>query len=205
MASRATSVVVKAQLLADMRRAESAQRFLSEASKQFAQSLDYEATLKNITHLAVPAIADWCVVDLLQDGKLRRVSVAHTDPDKAKVARELERRYPPDLTTRAGVPNVIRTGTPEFHPEVSDDELAAAARDPEHLRLLRELGIRAYIIVPILFARPCAGHHWTRHGRIEPTLFRGRFGACSGPGPPSGDRNQNARLYAEAEKSRGIA
>src|SRR5206468_6360390 len=94
MASRATSVVVKAQLLADLTRTESAQRFLSEASRQFSQSLDYEGTLKKVARRAVPAIADWCVVDLVQDGQVRRVSMAHADPGKEKLVRELDERYP---------------------------------------------------------------------------------------------------------------
>lgn len=150
MASRATSVVVKAQLLADLRRTESAQRFLAEASKQFAQSLDYEATLKNIARLAVPTIADWCVVDLVENGTVRRVSVAHVDPEKEQLAAELQKRYPPEPTAANGIVNVLRTGRSELHSEIGETELIAASRDSEHLRLLRALGFRAYIIVPIV-------------------------------------------------------
>lgn len=76
MVSRATSVVVQAQLVDDLRRTETAQRFLSDASKRLAESLDYHTTLGRIARLAVPAIADWCVVDLVEHGTIRRVSVA---------------------------------------------------------------------------------------------------------------------------------
>src|SRR5207302_9527708 len=109
----------KAQLLADLRRTESAQRFLAEASKQFAQSLDYEATLKRIARLAVPTIADWCVVDLVQNGTLQRVSVSHADPDKEQLAFELEERYPHDPRASTGIPHVLRTGRPDLIPQIT--------------------------------------------------------------------------------------
>lgn len=100
MASRATSVVIKAQLLADLTRAEIAQRFLSEASKQLARSLDYEAALGKTVRLAVPAIADWCAVDLMQDGTLRRVAAAGDPADEP-------------LVSQSGA--VLRTARPELH------------------------------------------------------------------------------------------
>jgi signal transduction histidine kinase len=201
MASRATSVVVKAQLLADLRRAEGAQRFLSEASKQFAQSLDYEATLKKIARLAVPTIADWCVVDLVQDGTLRRVSVAHADPDKEKLAHELETRYPTEPDGASGIANVLRTGRAEFHAEVTDAELSAAARDPEHLRILRELGLKAYIIVPILSRDQVLGtislvtaESNRRYSEDDLMLARDLAGRTA-------NAIENARLYAEAQNA----
>jgi len=148
--SRATSVVIKAQLVDDLRRAETAHRFLSDASKQLAESLDYRITLQRIARLAVPAIADWCVVHLVENGTSRRVSVAHTDPAKERLAEELEARYPTDPHAATGIPNVARTGRPEWQPEITDAALAATAHDAEHLRILRELGIKSYIIVPIV-------------------------------------------------------
>jgi signal transduction histidine kinase/putative methionine-R-sulfoxide reductase with GAF domain len=149
MVSRATSGVVKAQILADLRRAEAAQRFLSDASRQFAESLNYEATLKKIAHLAVPTIADWCVVDLVEDGRIRRVSVAHSDPSREQLARDLEEQYPVDAEAPSGVPNVIRTGLSEWRDEITDGELAGLALGPQHLTILRRLGITSYIVAPM--------------------------------------------------------
>jgi len=201
MASRATSVVIKAQLLADLRRAESAQRFLSEASKQFAQSLDYEATLKKIAHLAVPTIADWCVVDVVENGRIRRVSVAHTDPGKEKLAYELEERYPVDPDAPSGIPSVLRTGRPEFVPEITDAQITAVARDPSHLEILRGLGLKAHIIVPILSRERVLGtialvtaesnrRYSERDLRIAEDLASRAAAAI-----------ENARLYAEAQNA----
>ena len=157
MVSRATSGIVKAQILADLQRAETAQRFLAEASRALAESLDYQATLDKIARLAVPAIADWCVVDLREDGSLRRVSVAHADPAKETLAWEIEERYPTNPEATVGVPQVIRSGVTEWSPELSDDELRAVAVDDAHLTALRELGLKAYIIAPIQTRRGAIG------------------------------------------------
>lgn len=149
MASRATSGIVKAQILADLRRAETAQRFLAGASRELAKSLDYQATLDTIARLAVPAIADWCVVDLLEDTRLRRVSVAHADPAKEHLARELEQRFPTDPQAAVGVAQVIRSGRTEWSSDLSESGLRAVARDEVHLAALLDLGLKAYIIAPI--------------------------------------------------------
>lgn len=126
-------------------------KFINEASRQLAVSLDYEATLKHVARLAVPDIADWCVVDLVdEDGRLRRLSVAHVDPAKVAMAAELEKRYPTDPTAPQGAMQVIRTGKSDLYPEITDEMLVRAARDPEHLRVLREVGLRSVMVVPLV-------------------------------------------------------
>jgi len=201
MASRATSIVIKAQLLADLRRAESAQRFLSEASRQFAQSLDYEATLKKIAHLAVPTIADWCVVDVVENGGVQRVSVAHTDPDKEKLAYELEERYPPDPNASSGIPSVLRTGRPELVPEITDAEMAAAARDSEHLAILRGLGLKAYIIVPILSRKRVVGTIGLVTAESNRRYSERDLRIAEDLASRAATAIENARLYAEAQNA----
>lgn len=127
------------------------QRFLAEAGKRLAASLDYETTLASIARLAVPALADWCAIDILgADGQVQRLEVAHTDPAKRALAFELEKRYPPDPNAPIGVPQVLRTGEPELVPEIPEALLAQAARDEEHGRIIRELGLRSYMVVPLI-------------------------------------------------------
>ena len=135
----------------DRRRAEEASRFLAEASNALASSLDFQTTLSAMARLAVPQIADWCVVDMLgPEGTLQRLAVVHADPNKAELARALERRYSVDMAADSGVPNVLRTAFPELVSEITDELLAEAAGDPEHHRLLRGLGLKSYIIVPLI-------------------------------------------------------
>ena len=123
---------------------------MAEASRVLSSSLDYETTLLHVAQLAVPEMADWCAVDLLQDGKLRRVAVEHTDPAKVAAVRSIEERYPANLDAKIGAAQVIRTGTPELGETIPDGVLEQVARDAEHLRLLRELGLRSYVIAPLI-------------------------------------------------------
>ncbi|GAB4207966.1 MAG: hypothetical protein OHK0022_36900 [Roseiflexaceae bacterium] len=132
------------------RRAE-VQGFLAEASKLLADTLDYEATLAQIAKLAVPQIADWCAIDIIgEDGEVRRLETAHIDPSKVRLAYELNERYPYDPDAPTGVPQVLRTGQPEFIPEISDELLVQAIPDPELLRIMRDLGLRSSMVVPLV-------------------------------------------------------
>jgi two-component system, cell cycle sensor histidine kinase and response regulator CckA len=133
-----------------LRESEKRAAFRAEASRILGSSLDYEKTLRNVAELAVPEVADWCAVDLLQDGELHRVAVAHPDPRKVDMVEELERRYPAEPNASGGAYQVIRTGRSEFIPDIPDELIASAARDDEHLRLIRELELHSYIVAPLV-------------------------------------------------------
>ncbi|HEY2945470.1 MAG TPA: ATP-binding protein [Vicinamibacteria bacterium] len=133
----------------DRRRAEEASRFLAEASDALASSLDYQTTLSAVARLAVPQVADWCAVDMVgPDGTLERLAMVHADPSKAELVQQLE-RYPMRMDADRGLANVMRTGFPELVSEITDDLLAETAEDPEHHRMLKDLGLKSYIIVPL--------------------------------------------------------
>lgn len=136
--------------ITERRRAEEALRFLAEASTILSGTLDMEATLERLAYLAVPQLADWCVIDVMDDeGAIRRVATAHKDPLKAEWARELQRRYPPDQNAGRGPPHVIRSGEPELLSELPPDLVEGVAQDPDHLRILREVGMESYMCVPL--------------------------------------------------------
>lgn len=135
----------------DQKRRSEVQGFLAEASKLLADTLDYEATLTQIAKLAVPQIADWCAVDIIgEDGTLCRLATAHVDQAKVQLAHELAQRYPYDPNATSGVAQVLRTGEPEFIPAISDDLLKALIDDPELLRIMRALGLRSSMMVPLI-------------------------------------------------------
>jgi signal transduction histidine kinase len=132
-------------------RGQSRARFLADVGETLASSLDYETTLKTVATLAVPDIADWCTVYVVDEqGVLQRLAVAHVDPAKVHLADTLEERYPEPRDALGGVWQVIRTGQPTMMAEVPDALIVAAAQDEEHLRLLREIGVTSYICVPLL-------------------------------------------------------
>ena len=125
-------------------------RLLADAGAVIGRSVEYPAALQDLAELLVGAICDWCVVDVLEPNQpATRVAVAHADPAKRGLAEEIQRRYPTDPDAPGGVHDVIRTGIPTVVTEVSDDALRAAARDDEHLRLLREVEIGSVITVPL--------------------------------------------------------
>ena len=123
--------------------------FLAEASAELASTLDYRQTLANVARLLVPRLADWCAIQVVTDGALDTVAVAHVDPAKIAFAEEMQRRYPTDLAAETGVAKVIRTGRAELYPTIDDGMLVAGAVDEEHLRISRELGLSSAIVAPL--------------------------------------------------------
>ncbi|HSK05228.1 MAG TPA: GAF domain-containing protein, partial [Kofleriaceae bacterium] len=177
-------------------------RFLAEATAALASSLDYDETLERVAQLAVPVLADWCVVDLVDDGgALRRVSVAHRDPGKLELVREWARRFPSDWVATRGVSEVIRTGEPELVAEIADELLVGASRDPADLGALRALGLASYLIVPLVARDRRLGaitlvsaESGRRYGAADVELARelARRAALA---------VDNARVYAEAQRA----
>ena len=132
------------------RRAEQATRFLADASAALAELTDYRSTLQKVADLAVPLFADWCAVDVQEaDGSSRRLALTHGDAAKRRLAHELRTRYPPQPADSDIAMRVLRTGESEWRPAISDSVLAEAARDEDHLALLRQLGLRSYLSVPL--------------------------------------------------------
>jgi GAF domain-containing protein len=134
----------------ELKRSEQGQRFLAEAGRVLAGSLDYEETLAAVARLAVPDIADWCAVDVLAGGEIKRVATAHSDPRKVAEVLEIAERYPPDPSSTTGIHAVMRSGRSELWSEIPDEMLASAATDAEHLALLRSIGMTSAMVVPML-------------------------------------------------------
>lgn len=125
------------------------QQFLNQATKILSASLDYRETLNKIAMLAVPRLADWCSIDLLEDDGPHQVAVAHADPEMLKFAEELHQKYPPDWNAPTGSPNVIRTGVAEFYSHIPDELLETAAQSPEHYEIIKKLGLKSAMVVPL--------------------------------------------------------
>jgi PAS domain S-box-containing protein len=145
------AVMVFSRDVTRRKREQQGAQLLGDASRVLASTLDYEKTLEAVARLAVGGLADWCAVDLADpDGKVRQVVVSHRDEAKIKWAKELNKRYPPDHSGPTGVGHVIRTGHAELYADISDTMLVAAARDSDHLAIMRELQIKSALIVPMI-------------------------------------------------------
>ena len=124
-------------------------KFLAEAGRMLAASLDTEDTLRMIMHLAVPRLAEWADVSLVMpDGVLQRLETAHADPAKLRWALELDQRFPRDPAIDSGY-RVARTGVSEIYPEIPDELLRAGAQSEEHYQIIKALDLRSAMVVPM--------------------------------------------------------
>jgi len=140
----------------DHKRSEETHRFLAEAGALLTSSLDYRQTLPALARLAVPHMADWCSLQLTNsNGDLERIAVAHADPHLLDLIREIEDQYPADENDAAR--RIVRNGASEYVHEIGDDMLAGSARDAHHLDLVRLLGLRSWMAVPIMVDRRTIG------------------------------------------------
>lgn len=153
-----TAAVTVIEDVTAVKTAELYTRVLAESGRILASSLDYQQTLQNVAQVAVPALADWCAVDLVfEDFTREHVVVAHRNEEKLQLAYRLRSFEPPTVNPEIGVGRVFRTGTAELFPEVTDEQLVAGARSEEHLRLLREIQMRSAVIVPMRVAARTIG------------------------------------------------
>lgn len=126
-------------------------QFLAELSKLLALSLDFETTLKSLSQLLVPRLADWCLIDMLEpDGNFYRLAAIHADPSKAALIRELQEQYGVlPAHAKHTILKVFRANQSWLDPDVSPERFVAEARDAEHLRILRGLGFKSEIVVAL--------------------------------------------------------
>lgn len=135
----------------DHKRSEDKIKYLDEASRVLGSSLDYEQTFRRIAELAVPHIADWCAIDIVSPGQEepRSIAIQHVDPEKIKLVDALREKYPTDWNSEHGAPQVLRTGRSLLYSTIPEALIRARCRDDEHYRLIRSLGLRSAMIVPL--------------------------------------------------------
>ena len=191
--------------LTERRRLESAHELLLHASGVLLASLDYEQTLKNLSEVVVPAFADWYSVDIVDaDQTIRRLETSHREPAKRRLAEELARRFADRPETAYGARAAIRSGGSQLVSDVTDDVLALTAQNGDHLELLRTLGLRSFMVVPlrahdevlgaITFVTAESGRRYDERDLsvAEELALR------------AGQAIENARLFADVAESREL-
>jgi len=186
--------------------------FLAEASRLLSASLDVEPTLAAIARAAVPGLGDWCAVDVAVDPgagewppAVRRVVTAHQDPARVEWARRVSEMMPTDWSARTGLAKVFRTGEPEFYPVVTDQMVAAGARDAGHLALLREIGLSSVLIVPMTASGRTVGALTLIHTESGRHFDEGDLAMALSLARRAGVAVENARLYAAERAARAAA
>lgn len=190
----------------DRKRMEVAQKYLADASNILASSLDYETTLSTVAQLTVPHLADWCTVHVVaEDGTVQGVATAHTNPEKVAWAKEINKKYPFDPNAPRGAAHTIRTGESELYSYIPDHLLVEAARDEEHLQLLREVGFSSVIIVPMRARGRILGVISFVAAESGRRYDRTDLGIAEELGRHAGLAIDNSRLYYQAQQARDAA
>jgi serine phosphatase RsbU (regulator of sigma subunit) len=124
--------------------------FLAQSARLMEAPLSVERRLQRLADLVVPEVADWCAVHLVRDGRVDQIAVAHTDAEKVAFVARLEQRYPPDPNAAGGAIQVARSGVTAYVPEITEEMLVEAAVDDDHLELIKAIGLRSYLVLPLL-------------------------------------------------------
>jgi PAS domain S-box-containing protein len=182
------------------KQAEEQLRFVAEVSRVLSSSLDYEATLEGLTRLAVTTLADLCLIDLIEeDETIRRVAASHADPSRLAIVERL-RSYPPDPAGARGVSKVVRTGVPEVVSENVETMLASFARNEEHLSVMREIGVKSFMIVPLVARTRIVGALTLAATEAQRDYTADDVAYARQIGSRAALAIENARLYSRAQE-----
>ena len=207
LASQAAISMENALLLARERAARTAAEqaehrasFLAEAGALLSESLDYEDTLNRLGHLCVRSLADTYVLDLVEGREIRRVAHASADPAREPLLERLSRRHPARWDSPHPAARCLRTGEAILVPEITDEFLRGHCEDEEHLELVRAIGTRSAVVVPLVARGQTIGVFTLgsstpgRYGRADLELAQevARRAASA---------IDNARLYREIQRA----
>jgi PAS domain S-box-containing protein len=207
LARQAAQALARSRLLEAEQALRKRMTFVAEASDLLASSLDYNRTLRQLARLSVPGLADWCAIDILgPNGEIERLAVAHQDPEKVRWAHELQERYPPDPEAPHGVAQVLRSGEPEFFPQIPPEVLNESIGDDEELRrIVDELGLRASICVPLKARGRILGALTLIAAETHALYTQADFELATELAHRAAVAVDNARLFREAERGANAA
>lgn len=193
-ASRASSAATQ------LSKSEGRQRVLAQVGQLLNASLDVERTLGAVAEIVVPSFADWCSIDLVEGAGVRRFAVVHRDPQKVAWANQIAEQFEYDPDGPQGVPAVIRTGKAEYYPQIPDEMLVAAARTPEELEVLRQVGFSSVIVAPVIFAGEVAGAITLVYAESNRRYEAADVDIAKEIGRRAGAALENARHYAQVRE-----
>lgn len=194
--------------ITERKRNEVRTRFLAEASQLLSSSLDYRTTLENLARLAVPRLADWCAIDIVEpEGvygsppSLRRIAVAHVDPNKANLVWELQRYLNHQESPYSSGTAVLRSHTPEacFHVTAAKNQEMAV--NQEHLQILEKLNCRSYVCVPLAVGEEILGTLSFATSESGRRYTEADLSLAQDLAQRAALAIENARLYQEAQEA----
>jgi PAS domain S-box-containing protein len=194
---RVTMAVSVIRDITGTRTAAERQSFLTRGSELLNETLAIQQTLAALAELAVPAFAGHVTVDLYEDGVLRCVGARHLDPAKSEMMLELREKYPPTVEAHP-VQRAIRTGEPQFVPDVQA-EAVSMAHDEEHAQAIRQLENTSGIVIPLIARGRTFGAITFGTVLPQPPFTEADFALAIELGRRAAIALDNALLYGEAE------
>lgn len=181
--------------------------FLAEASRLLVSSLDYRTTLALVAHLAVPTLADLCLIDVVGDNNLIVYSkpiIAASNSELEALALELRHNNPPPANANYGSPKVLRTQQPELVIEIPDPAIRSSSQNAAYINFIQQLNITSYLIVPLIARERKLGamtfalvQSQLRYGRAELEI-------CQELAQRVALAIDNVRLYLDAQKANRV-
>jgi signal transduction histidine kinase len=176
--------------------------FMTRAGTILSSSLDYESTLAGLARLTVPEMADWCAIDILDDGEIKRMAVEHTDPGKVELARQLQAMLPPGVIDEQRARLARPNPAGQLIENVTDQLIDASVRDERVAGVLKDLGLKSAIIVPLLARGRALGELSVIYAESNRRYTVRDLQLLEGLGRIAGLALDNARLYQESELAR---
>jgi len=180
--------------------------FLAEVSGLLGAALPNERVLPRLTRLAVPELGDLCAIDLVrEDGTLARVAGTHVNAAKEALVTELCVRHGFNPASPAGVPAAVRARRVVLVARVTDADLMAEAQNADHLRVLQRLGLRSWLIVPLIGRERVLGAITLAITESDRRYDRADQGLAEAVARQAAAAIEDARLRHDAEAARSAA
>jgi PAS domain S-box-containing protein len=186
------------------REAEAAERradFLAEASRVLASSFDYSTALTQVARLTVAHLADYCIVDMCQAGRIRRVTTAAADQSRAWLIQRLEAFVPDPDDAENPIVRVIESCEPLLVPIVDEASLGAVIRTAEHRDILAALAPRTALFVPIVARSGTLGVLTLISTQTDRSYSTDDLALARDLASRAGLAIQNAQLFEEAQEA----
>ena len=114
-----------------------------------AEDATPSAALAGIGRIAVPELADICLIDVVVDDRIQRVSATVAEPRKAELEPIMLAREP-TIPEEVVFPRPSAGVAPHLNTHIEDADLVGMAHSPEDLELLRSLGVRSFVATPLI-------------------------------------------------------
>lgn len=178
------------------------QAFLAEASIVLGSTLEYEATLGVVARMAIPTLADWCIVYIAgDDGTFRRLMVAHADPSVEAALHTYTDRFPISSAAASNLQRILRSGESVLNPEISDEGIAAFAGGQEYTDYLRRIGLRSAMVVPLATHGQVLGAVLLAYTRADGRYSTHDLALAEDLARRMALAIENARLYQQAREA----